>query len=485
MISIKAMMLKRRKQHILRNRLFALSGIVLIMLAGLVPKLSVSAAPRVQSLNEKVVIVIDPGHGGNNEGTIENGFLEKSMTMTTAQAMYDELSLYDNVEVYMTRTEDVTLSLEARAEYAAALNADFLFSIHYNASVNHNLFGSEVWVSLKPPYNAYGYQFGYEQMLTMQDMGLFLRGVKTRQSDKGTADYYGIIRESVARSIPAVIIEHCHVDEDRDVPFCDNEEDLIAFGKADALSVAKYFGLKSSVLGVDYSEYAAANLAAADEKSLVQSTLKDDTPPDVCMLELLGTEADTGMVSLQVTAADYDSPLIYYDYSIDAGLTYSPLQPWPKSNALDGTYQDTFTLDIQIPSGTQANVIVRAYNLFDSCTESEPFPILQVFRYGENTQADENGSELVSPSGSLADSPVADKEEKKLPGTKTFLPVSGNTEEEESSQIDFLSFLKICLIIVIILFIIILISQSIGYRRRKKRRHQRKKDSGKRSSQPR
>lgn len=477
MIQSKPIILKRRKQHILQNSLFTwlYAGLLLSILltVWLVPGLSAVAAPRVQPLNEKVVIVIDPGHGGINEGTIENGFLEKSMTLITAQAMYDELSLYDNVEVYMTRTEDIDLSIEARAKFAAAVKADFLFSIHYNASVDHDLFGSEVWIPAKPPYNAYGYQFAYEQMLTMQDMGLFLRGIKTKLNDRGT-DYYGIIRESAALSVPAVIIEHCHVDEDRDVPFCDDEEDLIAFGKADALSVAKYFGLKSSVLGVDYSGH-GTNLAAADEAHSVQSTLKDETAPDVCMLELLHTEADTGMVSLQVTAADYDSPLIYYDYSIDTGLTYSPLQPWPKSNALEGTYQDTFTLDIQIPSGTQANIIVRAYNLFDACTESEPLTILQTFRYGEDEQTEN--------SGNAPDS--TPKEEKKLPGTETFLPANAGVKEEESGQVDFLSFLKICLIIVIILFIIILVSQNISYRRRRKKLRQRRKDSGNRSSQPR
>lgn len=102
------------------------------------------------------------------------------MTMVTAMAMYEELLKYDNVDVYLTHTEDVNLSLADRAQFAAERNADFLFSIHYNASVDHDLFGSEVWISSVQPYNAYGYQFGWEQMQQMKDMGLFLRGVKTK-----------------------------------------------------------------------------------------------------------------------------------------------------------------------------------------------------------------------------------------------------------------------------------------------------------------
>ncbi len=431
------------------------------------------AAMGVQPTDDKVVIVIDPGHGGENLGTIENGFLEKDMTLKTAQAMYDELVCYDNVEVYMTRTEDIDLSLKARAEYAAAVGADFLFSIHYNASVDHDLFGSEVWISATPPFNAYGYQFGYQQMLTMQDMGLFLRGIKTRLNDK-SLDYYGIIREATALSIPSAIIEHCHVDEVRDFIYCDSEEELIAFGKADALSVAKYFGLKSTMLNVDYSQE-GNGLPPVNEKGIIQSTLKDESAPDVCMIELSKIEEDTGMVSLTVSAADYDSPLIYYDYSMDGGNTFCPLQPWPNSNILDGTYQDTFLLDIQIPSGMQPDIIVRAYNLFDAFTQSDPLPVLHIFRYGEEyeqKQASLNTEKDLYP-----------KEEKKLSGTQTFSPTNSEQMIVQEEETNFITFLKLCLLLVILLFVIVLISQTISNYNRRKRRRQRRKDSGKHNNQ--
>lgn len=422
------------------------------------------AADRVQPTDETVVIVIDPGHGGTNEGTIENGFLEKSMTMITAQAMYDELCLYDNVEVYLTRTEDIDMDLDVRAAYAASVNADFLFSIHYNASEEHDLFGSEVWIPVAPPYNAYGYQFGYQQLLTMRDMGLYLRGVKTKLNDARNGDYYGIIRESVALSVPAVIIEHCHVDEERDYPFCDTEEELIAFGKADALSVAKYFGLKSTALGVDYST--ESNLPNADANHAVQASLWDETPPDVCIISLSDTDESTGTVTLEVTAADYDSPLIYYDYSYDGGATYSPLQMWD-SDVLAGTYKDTFQLILQIPSGTQPEIILRAYNMFDAFTESNQLTLLHAFQYGDDAVLEEPAVTEQPPAETLQ------KEEKKLPGTTTFMPTVSNEVEED--EVSFLSFLKLCLLIVIVLFVLLLVSRMFAYYSRRKRRRQRRK----------
>ncbi len=457
-----------------------LFSIILLCSVFLSSQVSAQAAVRVQETGEKLVIVIDPGHGGENLGTIENGFLEKEMTLLTAQAMYDELSLYDNVEVYMTRTEDVDLTLKERAEYAASVNADFLFSIHYNASVEHNLFGSEIWISATPPYHAYGYQFGHEFLQQMQDMGLHLRGIKTRLKDDRKSDYYGIIRESVALDVPAVILEHCHVDEERDNVFCDTDNKLMAFGEADALAVAKYFGLKSTILGVDYST--EANLPNVNKDSVVKSSLLDETPPDICMIELVETEYknDSVNVTLQVSAADYDSTLIFYDYSSDGGLTYSPLQVWPESNALEGDYKDTFALNLHLTPEETTEIILRAYNLFDACTESNPVivPISVWNNAGEKETKEMDATEAVEET-------VVAKEEKKTPGTTTFMPAVNEQVAQKDDTVSFVSFLKLCLILVMVVFFVVIISQTIATNRRKRRRRQCKNDVGTNRNQPR
>lgn len=423
------------------------------------------AAPRVQTTDDIITIVIDPGHGGDNLGTTENGFQEKDMTLKTARAMYDMLCQFDDVEVYMTRTEDRDVDFKERAEYAVSVNADFLFSIHYNASVEHNLFGSEVWISAFPPYNAYGYQFAYIHQQMMAEKGLFLRGIKTKVNEAGK-DYYAIIRESEALSLPALIIEHCHVDEERDAAFCDSEEDLAAFGEADALAVARYFGLKSSSLGVDYSM--DNTLPEVSETARVQSTLKDTSPPNICMIEMSESNYDTGAVVLTVTAADYDSPLIYYDYSMDGGLTYSARFPWPDSNAPEGTYRDTFSLDITVPSGVQPNFIVRAYNMFDAVTSSNSLPTLRAFLYGE----DEN---IPPPEEEQA---AATEESRTTPGTTTFFPFTTGEGGREPS-LNFMAFLFICFVIAVPLFVSAMVLQMIRQHTRRKRRRQRRKEAGK------
>lgn len=357
-------------------------GILAVSLAFAEPLPAVQAAARLQDTGEKLVIVIDPGHGGDNLGTTERNHEEKHMTMVTAQAMYDELALYENVEVYLTRTGDKKLSLKERAEFAASVDADFLFSIHYNASETHENFGAEAWVSLSAPYNAYGYQFGCEFLKNMREMGLLVRGVKTRIGDKG--DYYGIIRESAALGVPAMILEHCHVDEDRDEGYCSDDEKLAAFGRADATAAARYFGLKSSALNVDYSGY---ELADADEDAIAPLTRQDQTAPDVCQIEFVRADYETGVLTLSVSAVDNDSTLLYYSYSLDGGNTFSSREPWPESDTLTGSYQDNFVLDIDIPAGTTPQVIVRAYNMYDFYSDSNPYNSPQYFSHNTPKEA--------------------------------------------------------------------------------------------------
>lgn len=434
------------------------------------------AFANLQNTGENIVIVIDPGHGGENEGTIENGFQEKSMTLITAQAMYEELMQYEGVSVHMTRMDDRDMSLKERAEFAKEVNADFLYSIHYNASIEHDLFGSEVWISLQPPFHGYGYQFAYLHLSQMQEMGLFLRGIKTKANDKGT-DYYGILREATDLGIPSALIEHCHVDEERDVPFCDTNEKLIAFGKADAKAVAQYFGLHSTSLGVDYSEYPYL-APSVNNNTTVEKTMIDTTPPDICTISIKQANYEQGTVTIEMSAADFDSMLLYYDYSIDGGLSYSALQTWPESNALTGVYADTFSFTLEIPDGVIPNITARAYNLFDFFTVSNVLSSFQVFNKEilhetEISALENNGVQAVNESKNII-----------VSEDKTNNNIQNINTKKDSGDTRFTSFLVICLVIAGVVLVTVLVLQVTSHKKRSKRAGQRRKVAGDRKYQP-
>ncbi len=459
---------KMQKGLLVRTMICAVS---LAAVCFFVQPIAVQAASRAQETGERITIVIDPGHGGDNEGTLEGPAKEKEMTMVTAMAMYEELIKYDNVDVYLTHTEDVTMSLADRAQYAADRNADFLFSIHYNASVDHDLFGSEVWISSVQPYNAYGYQFGSVQMQQMKDMGLFLRGVKTKLKNNGD-DYYGIIRECTSRSIPSAIIEHCHVDESRDLPYCQTQEDWKNFGREDALSVAKYFGLSSTALGVDYTAD-VSNLPEVSLQSILPATIRDQTEPDVCLLTLQNADYETGEVTLEVTATDYDCPMMYYDYSTDGGKTYSELLSWPDLDIMAATYPDTFRFTLTFTRGEQPVITVRGYNQADLFTESSPVTFDKAF---PNFEKEAEEARKASLEAEAANAAAATQEAaKEASSVITMADAAGNAQIAQPGKKDtntFVVFLTICAVLVILLLIVILLYQ-IQVSRHKRRRRRR------------
>lgn len=81
-----------------------------------------------------VKIYVDPGHGGSDPGAQGNGLQEKNLTLDIAIRIRDILiNEYEDVEVRMSRTGDITVSLEQRTNDANSWGADYFLSIHINA----------------------------------------------------------------------------------------------------------------------------------------------------------------------------------------------------------------------------------------------------------------------------------------------------------------------------------------------------------------
>lgn len=321
---------------------------------------------------KNVTIVIDPGHGGEgdkNIGAQYNGLTEKDLTFKVATALKDELEKYDNVTVYLTRTTDKLVTLEERAEYAKTVGADFLYSIHFNASAEHNFYGSEVWTSAFGNNYVKGCQFGQIVGDEWNALGLYQKGTKSKIGSSGK-DYYGIIRHSVARGIPCVILEHAYLDHGYDVPLIKTGDFLTRLGVADATAIAKYFKLKSSSTGADYSGFATPSV-----KKPSGAVYQDQTEPETCDIKVLSYDTASGNVLVEMTAKDSQSPVIYFCYSYDGGNSFSILQMWDRTKT-------TQSFNVKVPSGTVNPVIVcRAYNNFEKCAQSAAETVNATFNY--------------------------------------------------------------------------------------------------------
>lgn len=314
------------------------------------------------SYAKNVTVVIDPGHGGEAMGGNYEDRIERDINLITAMSMKERLEQYEGVDVYLTRENntDKELTRKQRFDIAKKVDADFLFSIHYNMSEYHTLYGSEVWVASKGKNYVKGYQFATIEMEALKDLGLFDRGIKNKLDKDRSGEYYGILKYSEEYAIPAVIIEHCHLDEERDSAFW-NEQAYKEFGIRDADSVAKYFKLSSTALGIDNSEYERVSV-----EEPAQRLDMDRTPPEYCDIEIMDNES---FVTVDIDSFDPDTYIQYYQYSTDGGHTFGRLEAWDDRTS---QYQ---SFDLAKPEGEDMHLIVRTYNQYDQVAQSDEIVI--------------------------------------------------------------------------------------------------------------
>ena len=92
------------------------------------------------------LVVIDPGHGGDDEGARGPGGLEeKDLTLKLAQMLRSELARDRTLRVVLTRETDSQVELGKRAELANRLQADLFISLHANAAKSIGAAGFETF----------------------------------------------------------------------------------------------------------------------------------------------------------------------------------------------------------------------------------------------------------------------------------------------------------------------------------------------------
>jgi N-acetylmuramoyl-L-alanine amidase len=91
-------------------------------------------------------IVIDPGHGGHDFGTIgPGGLLEKDIVLSLARSLQKKLQEKLGAEVFLTRDDDTFIPLEDRTAFANQHKADLFISLHANSSRIHSISGVETY----------------------------------------------------------------------------------------------------------------------------------------------------------------------------------------------------------------------------------------------------------------------------------------------------------------------------------------------------
>jgi N-acetylmuramoyl-L-alanine amidase len=91
-------------------------------------------------------VVIDPGHGGHDQGTTgPKGLLEKDLVLDVSLRLGKLIEERMGAEVIYTRTDDTFVPLEGRTALANEKKADLFLSIHANSSSATHVAGIETY----------------------------------------------------------------------------------------------------------------------------------------------------------------------------------------------------------------------------------------------------------------------------------------------------------------------------------------------------
>ena len=98
-----------------------------------------------QTGEEKLLVVLDPGHGGIDPGAEADGDNEKTLMLRFALELRDHLLRAGGFDVALTREEDKFVSLERRVAIAHELGADVFLSLHADALSEGRATGATVY----------------------------------------------------------------------------------------------------------------------------------------------------------------------------------------------------------------------------------------------------------------------------------------------------------------------------------------------------
>ena len=101
---------------------------------------------RSTKIDRKLVIVIDPGHGGKDVGAVgKNGTKEKAIVLNVAKQLADNINQSSRMRAVLTRSGDYYVSLRKRLKIARKNHADLFVAIHADAYLHDRASGASIY----------------------------------------------------------------------------------------------------------------------------------------------------------------------------------------------------------------------------------------------------------------------------------------------------------------------------------------------------
>ncbi len=133
------------------------------------------STPKVKG---KIIIVLDPGHGGKDPGASGEKTNEKTIVLNLAKRVRDILNKDKRFEVVMTRDSDKFIPLYTRAKIANELKANAFISFHMNACNVPSVHGVEIY------YFSYNDDYYSRKLALRENAGIDKSPVEILKLDK-------------------------------------------------------------------------------------------------------------------------------------------------------------------------------------------------------------------------------------------------------------------------------------------------------------
>ena len=198
-----------------------------------------------------VTVIIDPGHGGKDSGSVslDKRYKEKDLNLDIAIAAKNYL-IKNNINVIMTRNRDEWIELKERSILSNAVGPSLFVSIHNDTSEGNGN-GAHAIYSVKDKNGGESKILAnniLNSIVSNTSQNKSSRGAWTRENSEGN-DWYHVIREVEA---PSVIVE-CSYMNSTDIKAVDTLAKRNTMGIAIAKGIVKTLDeINVQEFGIDY-----------------------------------------------------------------------------------------------------------------------------------------------------------------------------------------------------------------------------------------
>ena len=160
---------------------------------------------------ERRVIVLDAGHGGHDPGSSgQNGTHERTVTLSAARELRQQLMATGRYEVFLTRETDEYKTLQERVQVAADVRADLFLSIHADSvPTNRSARGAAVYtLNDRAESRARRLALDEAEHSNQADVNNILVSLELREKRNQSSAFAEVMLEHLGRSGPLLSNPH-------------------------------------------------------------------------------------------------------------------------------------------------------------------------------------------------------------------------------------------------------------------------------------